>query len=307
MRRLGTKMDKLIITITADSSMSYPRNQHMPPIEDVDAVAQEYIRSVDAGASLVHHHGVHYLEPEIQADGRRVSKIDFDGWRNLTEKIRAARNPIMQFGIASARLEDKIALMALKPEMMSYAFNAHDEYFRPDARNPDCANDPANEIYAQHPRAELAKFCAAAKEHNVKPEVEFFHSGGIWNMEFIRAQGLLDDPVWAICLFGWEGGAWTPATPEALLFIVKHLPERVNWHASVLSTDMGWRILSMAMAIGGHVRVGFEDNPYLPDGTPAKSNAELVDVVVSMARNIGREVATPEEARAIVGLAPGGR
>jgi len=296
-------MDKLIITVTVDSSMSYPRNPNMPPIENVDAIADEYIRSVGAGASLVHHHGIHYLEPEIQPDGRRVSKIDFDGWKLLTEKILAACDPIIQFGIASARLEDKIALMALGPDMMSYAFNAHDEYFRPDARNPAAAGDTAKEIYAIHSRDELAAFCTAAKEHGVKPEVEFFHTGGIWNMEFIRSQGLLEDPIWAILLFGWEGGAWTPATPDALLYMVHQLPERVNWHASVLNPDMQWRLLSMAIALGGHVRVGWEDNPYLPDGSLASSNAEIVEVAVKMAENIGRGVATPQEAREIVGIA----
>jgi len=65
-------MEKLIITVTVDSSMSYPGNPNMPAIEDTDAVAAEYIRSVDAGASLVHHHGVHYLDKKMAADGRQL-------------------------------------------------------------------------------------------------------------------------------------------------------------------------------------------------------------------------------------------
>src|SRR3984957_9417723 len=114
-------MDDLIITVTCDSSMSYPGNPHMPAIEDTESVAAEYIRSIDAGASLVHHHGVHHLETEIAADGRRLSHIDFDGWKDLTDRIRAERDAIIQFGIASARLEEKVRLMELEPEMMSYA------------------------------------------------------------------------------------------------------------------------------------------------------------------------------------------
>ena len=124
-------MDTVIVTVTVDCSMSYPGFPGMPPIDDVPTVAQEYIRSIDAGASLVHHHGVHHLEEGIQEDGRRLSRIDHAGWRDLTERIRAERDAIIQFGIASARVEEKIALMGLKPEMMSYAFNVHDEYFRP--------------------------------------------------------------------------------------------------------------------------------------------------------------------------------
>ena len=81
-------MDKLVITVTCDSSMSYPGNPHMPPIEDVDTMSRQYIGAVNAGASLIHHHGVHYLEKEMQPDGKKLSKIDFEGWRRLTELIR---------------------------------------------------------------------------------------------------------------------------------------------------------------------------------------------------------------------------
>jgi 3-keto-5-aminohexanoate cleavage enzyme len=289
-------MEKLIITVTVDSSMSYPGNPNMPAIEDTDAVAAEYIRSVDAGASLVHHHGVHYLDRTMAADGRQLSTIDFEGWRDLTEKIRAARNPIMQFGIASARLEEKIRLMELRPDMMSYAFNVHDEFFQPD---PAYA---ANEMYSLHPRDELQAFAEAAQKAKVKPEIECFYTGAFWNLEFIRKFGTLDDPVWATLLIGWPGGAWTPPTPDSLLYLVRHLPERVNWNLSVMDPATQWKLLPLAIAMGGNVRVGWEDNPYLPDGTLSRTNAELVDVVVRMAECIGRPVANPDEARKIAGI-----
>jgi 3-keto-5-aminohexanoate cleavage enzyme len=234
----------------------------------------------------------------MQADGRKLSKTDFDGWKALTELIRASVDPIVQFGIASARLEEKVRLMTLRPEMMSYAFNVHDEYFHPD---PDY---PPNEMYALHPRDELEAFCRAALEHDVKPEVESFYTGAFWNLEFIRSRGLLKDPVWTTLFLGWQGGAWTPPTPEALLFLVHHLPRDVRWNMSVMNPEQQWRLIPLAIALGGHVRVGWEDNPYLPDGTIARENAELVEVVVAMARRMGREIASPEEARQIVGLAP---
>ncbi len=275
--------------------MSYPGNPNMPAIEDLDTIAGEYIRAVAAGASIVHHHGIHYLEHEMQADGRRLSRIDFDGWKLLTEKIRDACDPIVQFGIASARLEEKFRLMELRPEMMSYAFNVHDEYFRPDPAFP------ANEMYALHPRDELEEFCRGALEHGVKTEVECFYTGAFWNLDYIRGQGLLEDPVWATLFLGWQGGAWTPPTHDALLYLVNHLPPRVNWNVSVMD-PMQWRLHALAIAMGGHVRVGWEDNPYLPDGTLARSNAELVEVAVKMAETVGREVATPDEARAITGM-----
>lgn len=290
-------MDKLIITVTVDSTMSYPGNPNMPAIEDVDAVGQQYIDAVNAGASLCHHHGIHYLEPEMQADGKKLSRIDHDGWARLTDKIRSVgTDPIIQFGIASARLEEKIKLMALDPDMMSYAFNVHDEYFRPDPAFPP------NEMYALHPRDELEEFSRAALEHGVKPEIECFYTGAFWNLEFIRKMGLLPDPIWATLFFGWQGGAWTPPTPDALIYMVNHLPQGVLWNVSVMDPVAQWKLLPQAIAMGGHVRVGWEDNPYLPNGELSRSNAELVEIVVGMAKAIGREVATPEEARAITGL-----
>jgi 3-keto-5-aminohexanoate cleavage enzyme len=290
-------VDDLIITVTVDSTMSYPGNPHMPNIENVEAVAAQYIDAVNAGASIVHHHGIHHLEDEIQSDGKRLSTIDFSGWKRLTDLIREKVDPIVQFGIASARLDEKIRLMSLKPDMMSYAFNVHDEYFHRDK------SQPPNEMYAIHPRSELQEFAQAALEYGVKPEIECFYTGAFWNLEFIREQGLVEDPVWATLFLGWEGGAWTPPTFDALLYLVRHLPPDVNWNVSVMDPSTQWGVLSLAIAMGGHVRVGWEDNPYLPDGTLATSNAELVEVVVHMAENIGRRVATPEVARQIAGLA----
>lgn len=288
--------DKVIITVTVDCSMSYPGFDGMPAIDDVETVADEYVRSIDEGASLVHHHGVHYLEDGIQEDGRQLSKTDFQGWSDLTELIRSQRDTIVQFGIASARIEEKIELMKIKPEMMSYAFNVHDEYFRPDPAYP------ANEQYSLHPRPELEEFSAAALEHGVKPEIECFYTGAFWNLDYIRDKGLLADPVWATLFLGWPGGAWTPPTPDSLLHLINHVPDKVNWNVSVMNSEQQWRILALALAMGGHVRVGWEDNPYLPDGSPSRSNAELVAEIVKLARTMGREPATVDEARAIIGL-----
>jgi 3-keto-5-aminohexanoate cleavage enzyme len=270
----------------------------MPPIDDTVTVAEEYVRAVNAGASLVHHHGVHYLEDKIQPDGRKLSKINFEGWQDLTDRIRSKVDAIIQYGIASARVEEKIKLMDQSPEMMSFCFNAHDEYFRPDPAYPP------NELYAIHPRSELEQFCKAALEHNVKPDVESFHAGAIWNYHFLHKQGLIQDPAWITMFLGWPGGAWTPPDVLSLVTFAQHLPAGVNWTLSVMDPSTQWLLLPVAIALGGHVRVGWEDNPYLPNGELSKTNAELVEMAVKMAQVAGREVATAAEAREIMGLAP---
>lgn len=292
-------MDKLIITATVDSTMSWPRNPYMPAMEDTAAVAAEYVRAVEAGASICHHHGVHYTDPEVQEDGRKLSTVSLEGWQAVTDGIReGGGDPIIQYGIASARLPEKIELMKQAPDMMSYCFNVHDERFQPE---PDL---PPFEVYAMHPRQELEEAARAAAEHDVKFDIECFISGAFFNLRYIREQGLLKDPSWATLFFDWEGGAWTPPTPDALQFMVRHLPPEVNWNVSIMNRTATWELVPLAIAMGGHVRVGWEDNPYLPSGEIAKSNAELVETVVKMAELIGREVATPAEAREIIGLRP---
>jgi len=291
-------MDKLIITVTVDSTMSYPGNTLCPATEKVDEVAAEYIRAVQAGASITHIHGVHNLESEIQPDGRRLSKTNFEGWKALQQKIKAGCSPLIQFGIASARFDEKVRLMDLKPDMMSISFNAHDEFFQPDPAYP------ANEMYASHPRDELEGYCKAALSKGVKVEVESFHTGAFWNMQFIAGKGILPEPIWTTLFLGWQGGCWTPPTAKALIYLLDHLPKhlKINWNVSVMDPATQWEILTLAITLGGHVRVGWEDNPYLEDGALAKSNALLVEKIIRIARELGREIATPEEARKIIGI-----
>lgn len=290
-------MDKLIITVTVDSTLSWPGNRYMPALEDIDAVARQYTDAVAAGAAICHHHGIHHLDATIQEDGRKLSTVDFDGWQNLTDTIRAGGGePIIQYGIASARVPEKIEMMKQHPEMMSYCFHPHDERFQPDPSLPPV------EMYALHPRDELEEVANAALEHGVKLDIECFYTGGYFNLEFIRAKGLLPDPCWATLFFDWPGGTWTPPTLDALVYMTTHLPKNVNWTTSIMNPVLSWRMIPSVIALGGHVRVGWEDNPYLPNGDLATSNAQLVECVVKMAKLIGREVATPQEAREIAGL-----
>ncbi len=293
-------MDKLIITVGCDSSVSYPSNPNCPKPtrENTELIAAEYIRSIDAGAAVSHLHGVRKLEAELQADGRKLSRLDVDGWAEITDGIRSERDTIIQYGIAGARFEDRVPLLDLDAEMMSVAFNAHDEYFQPDPEYPP------NAIYSLHPLEELREYARELPKHNVKPEIEVFHSGAVWNLNKIHSEGLLEDPAWATVFIDWEGGSWTPPTETAVLYMTGLLPSFVNYNVSVMSPTTHWKLLSLVIGLGGHVRVGAEDNPYLEPGELADSNARLVEKIVRIASELGREIATPVEAREIIGLKP---
>ena len=286
-------MEKLIITVTCDSTMSYPSNPYNP--KGVKNQAEEYIRSVNAGASICHLHGPYTVDEQIQADGTKLSDLDIPGWANLKELIEDKCDPIIQYGIANGRFPQRKELMKQNPDMMSICFNAHDECFDYEPGNPPV------ELYGIHDRDELTEYCQVTSEYDVKVEVEAFHYGGIWNAVRLVEQGLLKTPVWTTFFLGWKGGCWTPPTPKSMMYMHDHKPDNFNYNVSVMDPPTHWQILATAIILGGHVRVGMEDNPYLTPDKYASSNAELVEKIARISRELGREIASPEEARQIIG------
>ena len=305
-------MEKLVITVTTDSAGSYPRNPYLTHCDDTKGVAEEYIRAMNAGATIVHTHGQYKSDPVIQPDGKQLSIPNVDGWRDITERVRAAGEPIVQFGLASMRLEQKLELWRqLKPDMSSINFNSHDEYFQPDPDHPPVP------IYSIHPIPELRLYSSLAKKHGVKQEIECFNTGAYWAIGKIRGgdfwteegvrefeKDLLPEPLWLTLFFGWAGQGWTPPTAKALQYMVDNLPPRANFSMSCMDPPNYWSMVAHTIAIGGHVRIGMEDSPFIEDGVYARTNAELVEKAVRLAREIGREIASPSEAREIVGLPP---
>jgi len=292
-------MDKLIITLTCDSTMSYPSNPNNPTPKGYDEVAREYVRGVNAGASICHLHGPYTVDEEIQADGTKLSDLDIPGWARLRQEITGKVDCMIQYGIANGRFPQRKQLMRdQKPDMISTCFNAHDECFDYEPGHPPV------ELYGLHDRGELAEYCRVTRELGVTIEAECFHYGGVWNAQRMMERGLLATPVWITFFLGWRGGCFTPPTLKAMQYMDDHLPDGFLYNTSVMDPEQHWRVLTMAIMLGGHVRVGMEDNPFLAPGQYATSNAELVEKIVRIAREVGREIAGPEEARGII--LPGG-
>jgi len=290
-------MDKLIVTVTCDSTMSYPSNPNNPTPRGIDAVAEEYVRSVNVGAAICHLHGPYTVDAEIQPDGTKLSDLDIPGWKRLREGITSRCDAIIQYGIANGRFPQRKQLMEeQRPDMISTCFNAHDECF-----DYEPGREPV-ELYGLHNRDELAEYCRVTDRLGVKIEVEAFHMGGVWNAMRMVEKGLLKGPVWSTFFFGWKGGCWTPPTAKAVHYMADHCPDDFNWNTSVMDPVESWKVLAAAIAAGGHVRVGMEDNPFVTPGNYARSNAELVEKVIRIARDIGRDIASPQEARRISGL-----
>ena len=146
----------------------------------------------------------------------------------------------------------------------------------------------------------LAQMARAIRAAGVKPELEVFESGQIRLAAKLIADGDIAGPaLFQLCL----GIPWAaPATPETMLYMRDLLPAGSTWAGFGISS-LQFPMVAQAVLLGGHVRVGLEDNLYLERGVFAPSNAALVERAVAVIRAIGGEVATPNEARTILGLA----
>ena len=182
-------MDKLIITITCDSTMSFPRNPHNPTPKGISAIAKEYVRSVEAGAAICHLHGPYTVDEKVQADGTKLSDLDIPGWGRLRQEIVDRCQPIIQYGIANGRFpQRKQLLQEQRPDMVPVCHNAHDECFDYDPGHPPV------ELYGLHNRDELVEYAKLCGPLGVKIEAECFHYGGVWNASGWSSKGCSKSP-----------------------------------------------------------------------------------------------------------------
>lgn len=246
--------------------------------------AAEAKRAYDAGAAVVH---IHARNP----DGSPSYEVE--DYRNIYEAVTSACPVIINFstGAVGISIEKKIApvkeirpaIGALNMGSMNYA-----KY------NPAKKSFVFDFVFA-NPFYEITPLVSAMKEHGVKPEMECFDSGHIGNCFPLIDMGLLDPPYQFSLIMGVLGGM--PPTADNLAHQVRLLPPNSDWEVISISHDQ-WRMVATAIALGGNVRVGLEDNFYISSGEMAKSNGDLVEKAARMIRDQGREVATAEECRA---------
>ena len=145
----------------------------------------------------------------------------------------------------------------------------------------------------------IMKLLATMNESGVKPELECFdtgHTHGIWPL---LDMGILREPLQFSFILNVLGGI--PPTVESLQLQTKIMPAGSEWEVIGIS-KCGWRMIGAALVLGGNIRAGLEDNLYLPSGEMARSNGDLIDVAARMCRDVGRKVATVDEAKKILAL-----
>jgi 3-keto-5-aminohexanoate cleavage enzyme len=209
-------------------------------------------------------------------------------FRQVVEPLREKTDLILCLttsGIPGRNLptEERIAPVDLKPELASF-----------DAGSINLGGT----VFINTPEF-LERAAAKMADVGVKPELEIFDLGMITTCLRMRDEGKLAEPLHFQLVLGTPWGA--PATPKSLLHLYEHIPPGSTW--SVIGIGKGHLPMSMmALAMGGHIRVGMEDNVYYERGVLAETNAQFVARIVRIAREYGREVATPGEARRILNL-----
>ena len=269
-------MDPLIITVAAVGAELTRAQQPGLPITPED-VARDAEDCAAAGASIYHLH---------VRDDSGAPTMDVERFRKVSEAISERTDLIVQFtsgGAASDPEEARIAPLSLRPEMATLTTGTVNF---------------GDEIFA-NPRPLVERFYLRMRSLGILPEFEIFEPGMIGNALAVHGQHGDDHHLHFDFVLGVPGAM--PAWPDSLRFLSEHLPEGATWSA----TGIGKSHVPVAqdtIAMGGHVRTGFEDVRYVGPGELARSNAQLVRRVAEMAAAAGREIAAPEEARGILGL-----
>ncbi|MBO5518415.1 MAG: 3-keto-5-aminohexanoate cleavage protein [Firmicutes bacterium] len=273
-------MDKLIISCCICGAEVTKENNPAVPYT-VEEIAREAKSAYDAGAALIHLH-VRWDDGTPTQDKGRFQEC-VDAIRKVCPDVII--QPSTGGAVGMTDLE-RLQSTEITPT--------------PEMATLDCGtcNFGGDEIFINTDNT-INNFGDIMKERGIKPECEVFDKGMIDLALKAAKKGHIDYPIH----FDFVLGVQMTATVRDLVYMATSIPAGCTWTATGIGKT-AWDIAAATIAMGGHVRVGFEDNVYMSKGVLAKSNGEMVERVVQMAKLMNREVATPAEARQILGLKP---
>jgi uncharacterized protein (DUF849 family) len=271
-----------------------------------DQIADEAIRAYEAGAAVVH---IHVRDPET---GR--PSADLDLFNEVISKIKSRSNVVICIttggGFGQTTEERVAAVKTYAPELASLnagsvnfaLFHALDVYknFKFDWE-PQYLGMSEDFIFPNTFKT-LREFSTFFSQEGTKPEFEIYDAGMLNNLAFLISRGQVQKPVYLQFVLGILGGM--QATMNNLNFLHNSAREIIGdfeWSVCAAGKEQ-FRMCTASLLMGGHVRVGLEDNLYLEKGVKAKSNAEQVEKIIRIAWELGIEPATPDEARSILNL-----
>jgi 3-keto-5-aminohexanoate cleavage enzyme len=298
MTRVRDGMPPVIVCLACNGGVQGKEyNEGIP--ETADEIADSVGEAYEAGASMVH---IHARDPRNLPDPARTTEV----WREVNRKVRERCPDIIinnttggGFGITH---EERLSCLDAMPEVASLNLAPDMSKFRLKAREAPLPHPrPAVEYDDCLPFTykQIGWFAREMKTRGIKPELEVYHPGCAWVIQDLLEQGLLEKPYWVQTVMGVQTSSYP--TVENVIGLLHELPEGSIWLCSGIG-PFQLPMTTLAMLMGGHARVGLEDNVYYRRGERAKSNAQLVERAVRIAHELNREVATPAQARRMLGL-----
>jgi uncharacterized protein (DUF849 family) len=279
------------VVITCSISGAIANREQCPAIpytpEEYGAEAR---RIVDEGGVMIH---IHARKP----DG--TPSYEVEDFRAITEAIRSevGEQVIINYstGTIGVPVEKRIEyLRECRPEVAALNMGSmnYAKYSR--SRKQFVFN-----MVFQNPFEEIIELLTAMNELGIKPEHECFDVGHVGSLEPLIDMGVLKVPLHVDCVMGVVGGI--PPSARNLAAMVENIPDGSHWGVIGISRDQ-WMLVAASLTLGGSIRVGLEDNLYLPDGRMASSNGELIAKARQMVQDVGRRPATVLEAREMLAI-----
>jgi len=288
-------MSKLIVTVAPTSNFhGKETNPGIPfsPTEVMEAVYESW----NEGASIVHIHGrdekgIPTNDPKFFEETDRL--IREKGCDIILQHSMAPANPVL-LGKEIADIDDGVRTSTTSPppEMVSLEIAPAITVWKGKAIPYNW-----NRLWAEKVAKELM-----AK--GIKPEIEIYNNGQIDDLYYLIEQGILNKPYYVSFVMNMHkvGSGFMRYSPKHLIHLVDLLPPDSLFSVLGVGYPVEFEATTLSILLGGNVRVGFEDNIYIEKGKLAKSNAELVKKIVRIARELGREIASPNEAREMLGI-----
>ena len=284
--------EKAIITCALTGVLTDP-NMFPVPVTP-EQMANEALDAYNAGASLVH---VHFRD---QSPGKgALPSWDPNIAAEICDAIKSKAPDLlinMSTGVLGNDISGPIScLERVRPE--TAALNAGSLNYLKTKRDGTWAWNP---ILFDNPLSKIQKFIDQMKELNIVPECECFDTGIVRSVKMFKDVGLLPEHYTVSFVMGVASGM--PNKSSWLPLLVDELPEGAHWQTIAIGRQEVWELHRRCAELGGHLRTGLEDTFYLPNGDKTGSNGALIEALANVAKSAGREVATPNEARKMLGI-----
>jgi 3-keto-5-aminohexanoate cleavage enzyme len=279
------------VVITCSISGVIANREQCPAIPYTpEEYGEEARRAVEEGASMIH---IHARKP----DG--TPSYEIEDFSAITEAIRGAVDDVIvnySTGTIGVPVSKRVEyLRACCPEVAALNMGSMNY-----AKYSRSRKNFVFSMVFTNPFEEIVELLRAMNELGIKPEHECFDIGHVGSLEPLIDMGVLRTPLHVDCVMGVVGGI--PPTPRNLAAMVDNIPAGSHWGVIGISRRQ-WTLLATALTLGGSIRAGVEDNLYLPDGSMARSNGDLIAQARRMTEDVGRRPATVAQARGLLGIA----